>query len=306
MMVKKGFISMNIDSYKKSPDKYAKLKYKLRNANVYVSQEGFHFTDHLDHNCFNDCEENLNITSKEVDYIERNLQSNIERFIKQRNVLGEYVDMQNISLLDIGCGGGLFLNLIKESGGRVIGAELNNSRAYYASNKYGLEIIKKPVEDKYWIENYKEGFDVVTLWDVIEHVNYPYKTLKSSKELLKVGGLIAIDTPCRNSFYYRFGMFTYLITKGKYPTLLNAMYSNHQYGHKQIFSMQELKGMFEGIGFEILRSEKFHELSFPYSFYLKKLFKSEVLVKMLVPLVGIFFKVVPIRNKMLIIARRVS
>jgi hypothetical protein len=49
---------------------------------------------------------------------------------------------------------------------------------------------------------------------------------------------------------------------------------------------------------------KFHELSFPYDFYLRKLFKSEITVKILLPIVDVFFKIFKIQNKMLVIGRK--
>jgi 2-polyprenyl-6-hydroxyphenyl methylase/3-demethylubiquinone-9 3-methyltransferase len=139
---------------------------------------------------------------------------------------------------------------------------------------------------------------------VIEHVNYPRQTLQCAANVLKPGGLLLIDTPCRDSFYHRFGEFTYKLTRGKYPTFLNAMYSSHLFGHKQIFSTSEMRTLFESVGLEVIDLHKFHELSFPYEFYLKKLFKSQLLVNLLLPLVQIFFKIFKIQNKMLVIGRR--
>ncbi|HXD09481.1 MAG TPA: methyltransferase domain-containing protein, partial [Anaerolineales bacterium] len=148
-------------------------------------------------------------------------------------------------------------------------------------------------------------FDVVTLWDVIEHVNYPHEALQSAANVLKQGGLLLIDTPCRDSFYHQFGALTYKLSGGRFPTFLNAMYSSHLFGHKQIFSTGELKNLFESVGLRVIDLHKFHELSFPYEFYLKKLFRSESLVQLLLPVVGIFFRIFKIQNKMLVIGRKI-
>jgi 2-polyprenyl-6-hydroxyphenyl methylase/3-demethylubiquinone-9 3-methyltransferase len=145
---------------------------------------------------------------------------------------------------------------------------------------------------------------MVTLWDVIEHVNYPYETLNSAANVLKAGGYLLIDTPCRDSFYHRVGEITYKLTGGKYPTFLNAMYSSHLFGHKQIFSTTEMRKLFEAIGMEIVELKKFHELSFPYEFYVKKLVQSETVVRLLLPFVQAFFRLFKIRNKMLVVGRK--
>ena len=58
------------------------------------------------------------------------------------------------------------------------------------------------------------------------------------------------------------------------------------------------------MGLEVIDLRKFHELSFPYEFYLKKMLRSELLVRMLLPAVKAFFWMFKIRNKMLVIGRK--
>lgn len=279
-------------------------KYKLTSANVFVSPNGFHYIDYLDPVQEISPEiDGSGLTDKEINYIEKSLQSNPERIENQVNAVKKYVNLQNKKVLDIGCGGGLFLSKMKSDGAKVIGIELSDSRAYYAKTKHELEITKRPIEDRYW-EIFKNAFDVITLWDVIEHVNFPLATLKSAVSMLKKDGIFLIDTPCRDAFYHRFGEFTYRVSNGRYPTFLNTMYSAKPFGHKQIFSLHEIKEAFESVGLQVIEAKRFHELSFPYSFYLKKLFKSDLLVKILLPFVHVFFWVFPIRNKMLVIGRK--
>jgi 2-polyprenyl-6-hydroxyphenyl methylase/3-demethylubiquinone-9 3-methyltransferase len=296
----------NIDALKRNPAGNARLTYKLKNANVYISPKGFHFIDYLD-----PVEEippeidASQLTGKESAYIETQLQANAQKFNNQANILKKHLPLRNAKVLDIGCGGGLFLSLLKQDGAEVIGIELSDSRAQYAKTKHHLEIDKHPIENDFWQRGYTNHFDAVTLWDVIEHVNYPFEALQSAANVLKPGGLLLIDTPCRDSFYHQFGELTYQLTRGRFPTFLNAMYSSHLFGHKQIFSTSEMKRLFESVGLDVIDLHKFHELSFPYEFYLKKLFKSEFIVRLLLPLVRVFFKIFKIQNKMLAVGRKI-
>ena len=297
--------SDSIDALKRNPARGSHLAYKLKNANVYVSDEGFHFIDYLDP--LDEISSDIDLsqlTDKESSYIENQLQANTQKFEHQANILKKHIPLDNAKVLDIGCGGGLFLSLLNQEGAEVLGIELSDSRAQYAKTKHNLEIHKQPIESDFWQKSYMGHFDAVTLWDVIEHVNYPYQTLQCALDVLKAGGLLLIDTPCRDSFYHRFGELTYRLSGGRLPTFLNAMYSSHLFGHKQIFSTSEVKDLFESIGLEVIDLHKFHELSFPYDFYLRKLFKSEILVKILLPMVGVFFRVFKIQNKMLAIGRK--
>jgi 2-polyprenyl-6-hydroxyphenyl methylase/3-demethylubiquinone-9 3-methyltransferase len=295
----------NIDALKDQPAKNARLRYKLRNADVYVSKEGYHFTDYLDP--VNEISPEIDaaqLTEKESAYIETQLHANSQKFHHQMNVLKKHLSLRNANVLDIGCGGGLFLSLLKREGAEGVGIELSDSRAHYAAAKHGLEVHKRPIESDFWQKGYASYFDAVTLWDVIEHVNYPLQTLQCAAHVLRTGGLLLIDTPCRDSFYHQVGELTYRLSGGRLPTFLNAMYSSHLFGHKQIFSTSEMKELLQSCGLEVIELQKFHELSFPYDFYLRKLLRSEVLVKLLLPVVKAFFRLFKIRNKMLVIGRK--
>lgn len=280
-------------------------KYKLTNANVFVSRGGFHYIDHLD-----PVEEispeidGSGLTDAEITYIEKSLQSNPERLENQISAVRRHTSIAGKKALDIGCGGGLFLSKLKAEGADVTGIELSDTRAHYAKTKHGFEVIKRTIEDDHWKAFYG-SYDIVTLWDVIEHVNYPLATLQTAAKMLKPGGLLLIDTPCRDAFYHRFGELTYKISGGKFPTFLNTMYSAKPFGHKQILSLTEMRGLYEAAGLEVVELKRFHELSFPYGFYLKKLVRSDLLVKILLPFVHIFFAIFPIRNKMLAIGRKI-
>jgi len=295
----------NIDALKQHPTEGAVLTYKLKNADVYVSRLGFHFIDYLDPVAEIPPEINASELTEEIaSYIETQLQANELKFINQANTLKKHLAVSNAKILDIGCGGGLFLSLLKQQGADVIGIELSDSRAQYAKVKHGLAIDTHPIEHDHWQKGYANHFDATTLWDVIEHVNFPIQTLQSTANILKQGGYLLIDTPCRDGFYHRFGEFTYKLTGGKFPTFLSAMYSSHLFGHKQIFSTTEMKDLFESVGLEVVELHKFHELSFPYEFYLKKLFKSKLIVRLLLPFVRLFFKVFKIQNKMLVVGKK--
>ncbi len=295
----------NIDALKKNPREGGRLTYKLKNADVFVSKSGFHFIDYLDPvEAIPPEIDASQLTDEVAAYIETQLQANAEKFDNQANIVKQHLPLQNAKVLDVGCGGGLFLSLLKQQGADVIGIELSDSRAQYAKAKHRLVIDKHPIESDHWQSGYATYFDAVTLWDVIEHVNYPLQTLQSVASVLKEGGVLLIDTPCRDSFYHRFGELTYRFSGGRFPTFLNAMYSSHLFGHKQIFSTDEMKQLFESVGFEVVDLHKFHELSFPYEFYLKKLFKSQGLVNLVLPFVRIFFKVFKIRNKMLVVGKK--
>jgi hypothetical protein len=78
----------NIDALKKNPREGGRLTYKLKNADVFVSKDGFHFIDYLD-----PVEEILpeidasQLTDEVAAYIETQLQANAKKFDTQANIV---------------------------------------------------------------------------------------------------------------------------------------------------------------------------------------------------------------------------
>ncbi|HXZ94740.1 MAG TPA: class I SAM-dependent methyltransferase [Dehalococcoidia bacterium] len=95
-------------------------------------------------------------------------------------------------LLDVGCGEGFFLFNASKAGYTTKGIEISQDVAEYARSEFGLDVEAKPFEELRFPENY---FDVITLWQVLEHVPYPLMVLKEVKRILKPGGLLATSTP---------------------------------------------------------------------------------------------------------------
>jgi len=95
-------------------------------------------------------------------------------------------------LLDVGCGEGFFLFSASKAGYTTKGTEISQDAAAYARREFGLDVEAKPFEELRFPENH---FDVVTLWQVLEHVPYPLTVLKEVHRILKPGGLLATSTP---------------------------------------------------------------------------------------------------------------
>jgi 2-polyprenyl-3-methyl-5-hydroxy-6-metoxy-1,4-benzoquinol methylase len=95
-------------------------------------------------------------------------------------------------LLDVGCGEGFFLFSASQLGYAAKGVELSNDAAAYAKKEFGLDIETKAFEELRFPENH---FDVVTLWQVLEHILCPLMVLKEAHRILKPGGMLVITTP---------------------------------------------------------------------------------------------------------------
>lgn len=97
-------------------------------------------------------------------------------------------------LLDVGCGLGYFVKYISAFlDWDIFGYEISEPAVNYAKNNLGLKnIFCGRVEDSGFSEKY---FDVIALWDVIEHIPNPKPLLSYLKNILKDDGILFIHTP---------------------------------------------------------------------------------------------------------------
>ena len=126
----------------------------------------------------------------------RSIDASIIRKIRLRNsqsqvrLIRQY--RSGAHLLDIGCGEGFFLYSASRAGYTTKGIELSEDAAEYAKREFGLDVEAKPFEQVRFPENH---FDVITLWQVLEHVPHPSMILKEVYRILKPEGLLALSTP---------------------------------------------------------------------------------------------------------------
>jgi SAM-dependent methyltransferase len=95
-------------------------------------------------------------------------------------------------ILDIGCGRGLFLALMRTGGWEAVGSEFNKETASYASEAYGLEVKSGAPSEWGFLD---ASFDVITIHHALEHVPDPWEMISVCRQLLKKNGLLIIAVP---------------------------------------------------------------------------------------------------------------
>jgi len=145
------------------------------------------------------------------------------------------------TLLDIGCGEGFFLFNASKAGYTTKGIEISQDAAEYAGREFGLDVEAKPFEELQFPDNY---FDVVTLWQVLEHVPYPLIVLKEVHRILKPEGLLATSTPDIESILAK---------------ILRRKWWNLRRLHINQFTVKTLTDMLKRAGFKNVFSTKYKE-----------------------------------------------
>lgn len=111
-------------------------------------------------------------------------------FAKSLKLIEKYSNKGKI--LDIGTAGGSFLHVAKKRGWEVYGIEPNKWLCEWAKKNYELEIQSGTLFDHKFEDNY---FDVITLWDVLEHVSDPKALLIEINRILKKEGILVVNYP---------------------------------------------------------------------------------------------------------------
>lgn len=146
------------------------------------------------------------------------------------------------SLLDVGCATGNYLAEMRRSGWQVWGVELQAEAAAYARQRFGLDVFQGDLLDGRFPENH---FDMVTLWDVLEHTFNPLAIMCEVGRILRPGGLVAFSIPDPTSLWaQRFG-----------PAWIGYDTPRHLY----LFHGHSLHLLLEQAGFHLIEESHFLE-----------------------------------------------
>lgn len=135
------------------------------------------------------------------------------------------------ALLDIGAHIGVFVEVANKAGWRAIGIEPSRWSVEIARQS-GIELIQGTLASSNLPDNH---FDVVTLWDVIEHLSDPRAELEHVFRLLKPGGWVVIHTMDIESLFAR-------LMGSRWPWLMEM--------HLYYFSVRTARSMLESIQFQ--------------------------------------------------------
>jgi SAM-dependent methyltransferase len=98
-------------------------------------------------------------------------------------------------VLDIGCGAGDRLDVFRNKGFETYGVETSDS-ADYAKEHLKLNVIKGDLFSAQFPDGF---FDIVTLYNVLEHTHDPMKVCQEVHRILKDGGSLVIQVPNTDS-----------------------------------------------------------------------------------------------------------
>ncbi len=145
-------------------------------------------------------------------------------------------------IMDIGCATGVFLDMAQKEGYDTLGVDVSSFACKYAIEIFGIKTMNGKLEDLN-LEN--KQFDVITLWDVIEHVPDPHVFLKEVRRVLKDDGILFLLTINDASLMGWLAEGIYLgslKTISTFTRLIHPIHHNYHFKERHLQSYLDLNG----------------------------------------------------------------
>jgi SAM-dependent methyltransferase len=166
------------------------------------------------------------------DFESKDLKSRLSRhgLSKRRKYVTSIKDRGK--LLDIGCAAGNFMRAMQESSGwDLYGVEISEHAAKIAQRTHNLNVFHGEIHQSKYADNF---FDIVTIWDVLEHLPNPDSFLHEVHRVLKADGVLIFRIPNGGSWDAK--LF------GKYWFGLDAPRHYYVFNQRTITKLLDLNG----------------------------------------------------------------
>ena len=147
-------------------------------------------------------------------------------------LIDKYLNKEKPVFLDVGTNDGIFIKLLKSKNIQSTGIEPNTDAVNHARNNYGISLINAKFEDY----NFTKNYDVITLFNVFEHVTNPQEIIEKIKEISSSNALLVLELP--NIHYF-------------FPRISFGYWHHFQSTHYWFFNKKTLRIFLEKHGFQL-------------------------------------------------------
>ena len=219
-------------------------------------------------------------------YYENKKSKKIKKFKEGIRLIEEYSKKGKI--LDLGCATGVFLDIAQKRGWDSYGIDISQYAIEYAKKKFSLDVKKGELEN---IKFPDKKFDVVTMWDFIEHVPNPNKILEETYRILKPKGIIFILTTNEQSLMCWLANLFYKTKIKFFSELVHPIHHNYHFSEKTLINLLRKRK------FEVVHKEK-DEMpieNIEHSFIIKSLAR----------ILYLFSKITKTQHEIIVIAKKI-
>lgn len=178
-----------------------------------------------------------NYRALEEENIRKTPYYSISSYTDPRRLAGWLTQEKAAKILDFGCGPASFIALLRDEFGfaNVEGLELNANSAAVADRSYGIKLAPDALHLKH------KPYDVILMFEVIEHLPNPAHEIEQCRDLLAPGGQLFITTPSVRNIPARY-----------FPS-----HCGHYTGpsHVSLFTEESMSRLLGRLGMKIVRME---------------------------------------------------
>lgn len=166
-----------------------------------------------------------------------------------------YVPPTARSFLDVGCAKGGWCAGVRETFGsdvRVVGLEADHDDAVTARAAGFGDVVEGFFPQA--LTQVEGTFDVVTFWDVLEHLADPWEALRALTPALAPGGVVLASIP--NITYLP--ALREIVTRGRFPYSMEG--GIFDFTHLRFFTRDSMVEMFEDCGYDVVTCDGFYDI----------------------------------------------
>ena len=153
-------------------------------------------------------------------------------------------------LLDVGSYCGISLKVAHENGYETLGVEPSKWAAQYSEEVMQERVFQGTLKD---LPEEEGTFDVITMWDVMEHLPHPIEEMKQIRSRMKPDGIFVFST---------------LFIDNWYPKVMNEKWPWYMDMHLFYFTLDSMKQLLKKSGLELVHIQKYtHIITLEYLFF---------------------------------------
>lgn len=146
------------------------------------------------------------------------------------------INCEDSKILEIGCGKGFFLKMVKKKC-KIYGIDINKNAINYAKKRFNLDNIYNEKLDSFLSRN-QTDFDIVCAFHLLEHLKDPNDFVSKISQILKLNGFLCLSVPNPNRISLN---------------LIGREYWDYPPHHLTRWNKKSIKYLLENSGFKILK-----------------------------------------------------
>ena len=184
--------------------------------------------------------------------IDREVETNLDGYLQCCKANVRNHDSQ-LRLLDVGCGNGALLRQAQSLGFVASGIEISTALASLVKDQLRCEVYEQLLSE---LDLPESSFDVVTMYDLIEHTENPRQDLDQVFRVLKSGGVFFVLTPNDQALLRRISRVLFAASLQSFSSPMRRLYYPD---HLSYFTAESLSQLLASTGFELISLESMNQ-----------------------------------------------